>query len=67
MDCGDDIAVVDGVANCDELKKVEELDDDYRAAPHCCNKVSDAGTSPLEDGGADRTGTVVNQLQCTVR
>lgn len=56
-----------GVTNSDELKNVEELGDNYRGAPHCHNEVSDAGTSPLEDGGAERTSTAVDQLQCTVR
>ena len=62
VDCGDDTAApMNGVANCDELKIVKGLSDNYRGLPHCHNEESDAGSSPL------RTDTAVDQLDCQIR
>lgn len=63
VECGEDMdAPVNAVANCNELKGVEGLGDNYRGAPHCCNEDSDTGASPLEDGAPQRTGAAVDQL-----
>ena len=67
VECGDDPATMNGVANSDELKRVEELGDNYRGSSHCHNEASDTGVSPLEDGAAQRPGTAVDQLECQVR
>lgn len=58
---------MNGVANCDELKTVEGLGDNYRGSPHSCNEDSDAGASPLEDGAPLRTGAAVDQMDCQIR
>ena len=62
------MATMNGVANFDEIRRVEGLGDNYRGVPHCDNEESDTGASTLlEDGATQKTVTAVDVLDCQPR